>query len=143
MSEEQRSHIEARIAAIGRHRVDEEFLAEAGAMPSGLSGCAAVALVDKQSKTLKQVESRPGPAGALRAGQRGTATSRPYRCSPRGPRRPPAAEALNYITACIAGSTLAEARARIDNCRSAAGRASSMKSMVVVTKVLPLVGQRR
>ena len=40
VSEEERSHIEARIAGNGRHRAVEEFLSEAGAMLSGLSGCA-------------------------------------------------------------------------------------------------------
>ena len=56
VSEEERSQIEARIAGGGRHRAVEEFLSEAGAMLSGLSGCAGIVLVDKQSKTLKQIE---------------------------------------------------------------------------------------
>ena len=66
VSEEERSQIEARIAGDGRHRAVEEFLAEAGAMLSGLSRCAGVVLVDKQSKTLKQVEFvNLGPGRAL------------------------------------------------------------------------------
>src|SRR6476620_6559104 len=66
VSEEERSQIEARIVGDGRHRAVEEFLAEAGAMLSGLSGCAGVVLVDKQSKTLKQVEFvNLGPGRAL------------------------------------------------------------------------------
>ena len=47
VSVEERSHIEARIAGNGRNRAVEEFLSEAGAMLSGLSGCAGVVLVDK------------------------------------------------------------------------------------------------
>ncbi len=56
ISEEERGQIESRMAGAGRRRAAQEFLAEAGEMLSGLSRCAGVVLVDKQSKRLKQVE---------------------------------------------------------------------------------------
>ena len=56
ITEEERGQIESRMAGDGRRRAAEEFLAEAGQMLSGLSRCAGVVLVDKQSKRLKQVE---------------------------------------------------------------------------------------
>ena len=56
ISVEERSQIESRIAGSGRRRAVEDLLGEAGEMLSGLSRCAGVVLVDKQSKRLKQVE---------------------------------------------------------------------------------------
>ena len=56
VSLDERNQIERRIAGSGRHRAVEELLGEAGDMLSGLSRCAGVVLVDKQSKPLKQVE---------------------------------------------------------------------------------------
>jgi len=94
----------------------DEFLAEAGAMLSGLSGCAGVVLVDKQSKTLKQVEFvnlGPGRALAVLVSEDGDVENRIV-ALPEGLPHSSLAEASNYITARIAGLTLAEARARIE-----------------------------
>ena len=63
------------------------LLAEAGEMLSGLSRCAGVVLVEKQSKTLKQVEFvnlGSGP-GARRAGERGRRCREPHHRAARGP----------------------------------------------------------
>ena len=116
VSEEERSHIESRIAGNGRHRGVNEFLAEAGAMLSGLSGCAGVVLVDKQSKTLKQVEFvnlGSGRALAVLVSEDGDVENRIV-ALPEGLPHSSLAEASTYITARIAGLTLAEARARIE-----------------------------
>ena len=116
VSEEERSHIEARIAGNGRHRAVEEFLAEAGAMLSGLSGCAGVVLVDKLSKTLKQVEFvnlAPGRALAVLVSEDGDVENRII-ALPEGLPFSSLTEASNYINARIAGLTLAEARSRIE-----------------------------
>src|SRR6476619_7392022 len=116
VSEEERSHIEARIAGNGRHRAVEEFLAEAGAMLSGLSGCAGVVLVDKLSKTLKQVEFvnlGPGRALAVLVSEDGDVENRII-ALPEGLPFSSLTEASNYINARIAGLTLAEARSRIE-----------------------------
>src|ERR1700710_2548973 len=50
ISVEERSQIESRIAGSGRRRAVEDLLGEAGEMLSGLSRCAGIVLVDKQSK---------------------------------------------------------------------------------------------
>ena len=116
VSEEERSHIEARIAGNGRHRAVEEFLAEAGAMLSGLSGCAGVVLFDKLSKTLKQVEFvnlGPGRALAVLVSEDGDVENRII-ALPEGLPFSSLTEASNYINARIAGLTLAEARSRIE-----------------------------
>jgi heat-inducible transcriptional repressor len=116
VSEEERSHIESRIAGNGRHRAVDEFLAEAGAMLSGLSRCAGIVLVDKQSKTLKQVEFvnlGSGRALAVLVSEDGDVENRIV-ALPEGLPLSSLAEASNYITARIAGLTLAEARARIE-----------------------------
>src|SRR6476660_820727 len=56
ISNEERSQIESRIVGSGRRRALEDLLGEAGELLSGLSGCAGVVLVEKQSKRLKQIE---------------------------------------------------------------------------------------
>lgn len=71
---DERSQIESRIAGSGRRRAIEELLGEAGEMLSGLSRCAGVVLVEKQSKRLKQVEFvnlGPGRALAVLVGEDG------------------------------------------------------------------------
>ena len=122
VSEEERSHIEARIAGNGRHRAVEEFLSEAGAMLSGLSGCAGVVLVDKQSKTLKQVEFvnlGPGRALAVLVSEDGDVENRII-ALPEGLPLSSLAEASNYITARIAGHARRSPRSHRDGDRAAA-----------------------
>src|SRR4029077_9294583 len=56
ISNEERSQIESRIVGSGRRRALEDLLGEGGELLSGLSGCAGLVLVEKQSKRLKQIE---------------------------------------------------------------------------------------
>jgi heat-inducible transcriptional repressor len=116
ISVEERSQIESRIAGGGRRRAIEELLGEAGEMLSGLSRCAGVVLVDKQSKRLKQVEFvnlGQGRALAVLVGDDGDVENRII-ALPDGLPLSSLQDASNYINARIAGFTLAEARARIE-----------------------------
>jgi heat-inducible transcriptional repressor len=116
ISLEERSQIESRIAGSGRRRAIEDLLGEAGEMLSGLSRCAGVVLVDKQSKRLKQVEFvnlGQGRALAVLVGEDGDVENRII-ALPEGLPLSSLHEASNYINARIAGLTLAEARARIE-----------------------------
>jgi heat-inducible transcriptional repressor len=116
VSEDERSQIESRIAGSGRHRAVEEFLAEAGDMLSGLSGCAGVVLAEKQTKTLKQIEFvnlGPGKALVVLVGEDGDVENRII-ALPEGLPFASLNEASNYVNARIGGLTLADARARIE-----------------------------
>ena len=116
ISGEERSQIESRIAGAGRRRAVEDLLGEAGEMLSGLSRCAGVVLVDKQSKRLKQVEFvNLGQARALAVlvSEDGDVENRII-ALPEGLPLSSLREASNYINARIGGLTLAEARARIE-----------------------------
>ncbi len=116
ISGEERSQIESRIAGSGRRRAIEELLGEAGEMLSGLSRCAGVVLVDKQSKTLKHVEFvnlGQGRALAVLVGEDGDVENRIINL-PEGLPLSSLHEASNYLNARIGGLTLAEARARIE-----------------------------
>ena len=116
ISGEERSQIESRIAGSGRRRAVEDLLGEAGEMLSGLSRCAGVVLVDKQSKTLKHVEFvnlGQGRALAVLVGEDGDVENRIITL-PEGLPLSSLHEASNYINARIGGRTLAEARARIE-----------------------------
>jgi heat-inducible transcriptional repressor len=116
VTEEERSQIESRIAAGGRRRGVDDVLVEAGEMLSGLSRCAGVVLVEKQSKTLKQVEFvhlAAGKALAVLVGDDGDVENRII-ALPEGLPLASLTEASNYINARIGGLTLADARARIE-----------------------------
>jgi heat-inducible transcriptional repressor len=116
ISVEERKEIEARIAGSGRRRAVEELLGEAGDMLSGLSGCAGVVLVDKQSKRLKQVEFvslGERRALAVLVGEEGDVENRIV-ALPDGLPLSSLREATNYLNARIGGLTLVEARARIE-----------------------------
>jgi heat-inducible transcriptional repressor len=116
ISVEERKEIEARIAGSGRRRAVEELLGEAGEMLSGLSRCAGVVLVDKQSKRLKQVEFvslGERRALAVLVGEEGDVENRIV-ALPDGLPLSSLREATNYLNARIGGLTLAEARARIE-----------------------------
>jgi heat-inducible transcriptional repressor len=116
ISVEERSQIESRIAGGGRRRAIEDLLGEAGEMLSGLSRCAGVVLVEKQSKRLKQVEFvnlGERRALAVLVGDDGDVENRII-ALPDGLPLSSLQEASNYINARIAGFTLAEARARIE-----------------------------
>ena len=112
--------------ASGRHRAVEEFLAEAGDMLSGLSRCAGVVLVDKQSKTLKQVEFvnlGPGKALAVLVSEDGDVENRII-ALPEGLPLSSLNEASNYINARIAGLRSPK-RAPASRRRSSSGAPSS------------------
>ncbi len=112
----ERSQIESRIAGSGRRRTVEDLLGEAGEMLSGLSGCAGVVLVEKQSKRLRHVEFvNLGQARALAVlvGEDGDVENRII-VLPEGLPLASLREASNYINARIGGLTLTEARARIE-----------------------------
>ena len=116
MTEAERKEIESRMAAGGRRRGVEEFLAEAGEMLSGLSRCAGVVLAEKQSKTLRQVEFvnlGQGKALAVLVSEDGDVENRIVTV-PDGLPLSSLNQATNYINARVGGLTLAEARARIE-----------------------------
>jgi heat-inducible transcriptional repressor len=116
VDETERTEIERRMGEGSRHRAVEEFLAEAGDMLSGLSRCAGIVLVDKQSKALKQIEFvhlRPGKALAVLVSEDGDVENRLVTL-PEGVPLSSLNEASNYLNARVAGSTLTEARARIE-----------------------------
>jgi heat-inducible transcriptional repressor len=116
ISGEERSQIESRIAGSGRRRALADLLGEAGEMLSGLSRCAGVVLVDKQSKTLKHVEFvnlGQGRALAVLVGEDGDVENRIVTL-PEGLPLSSLQEASNYINARIGGLTLADARVRIE-----------------------------
>jgi heat-inducible transcriptional repressor len=116
ISGEERSQIESRIAGSGRRRAIEDLLGEAGEMLSGLSRCAGVVLVEKQSKRLKQVEFvNLGQARALAVlvSEDGDVENRII-ALPEGLPLSSLREASNYTNARIGGLTLAEARTRIE-----------------------------
>jgi len=116
ISGEERSQIESRIAGSGRRRAVADLLGEAGEMLSGLSRCAGVVLVDKQSKTLKHVEFvnlGQGRALAVLVGEDGDVENRIVTL-PEGLPLSSLQEATNYINARIGGLTLADARVRIE-----------------------------
>jgi heat-inducible transcriptional repressor len=113
---DERSQIESRIAGSGRRRAIEELLGEAGELLSGLSRCAGVVLVDKQSKRLKQVEFvnlGQGRALAVLVGEDGDVENRIVSL-PEGLPLSSLNAASNYLNARIGGLNLAEARARIE-----------------------------
>jgi heat-inducible transcriptional repressor len=116
ISLEERSQIESRIAGSGRHRAVEDLLGEAGELLSGLSRCAGVVLVEKQSKRLKQVEFvnlDRGRALAVLVSEDGDVENRII-ALPDGLPLSSLHEASNYVNARVGGFTLAEARARIE-----------------------------
>jgi len=116
ITEAERNQIESHMAAGGRRRGVEDFLAEAGEMLSGLSRCAGVVLAEKQSKRLRHVEFvnlGQGQALAVLVGEDGDVENRIVTL-PEGLPSSSLNQAANYINARIGGMTLAEARARIE-----------------------------
>jgi len=116
ITEAERNQIESHMAAGGRRRGVEDFLAEAGEMLSGLSRCAGVLLAEKQSKRLRHVEFvnlGQGQALAVLVGEDGDVENRIV-ALPEGLPSSSLNQAANYINARIGGMTLAEARARIE-----------------------------
>ncbi len=121
-SAEERAQIEARAAAAGPV---EEALATTAAALSGLSACAGLVLVPKHEARLRSlgfVALGPGEALAVLVGEDGAVENRVV-ALPAGMTPGALVEAGNYMTATLAGLTLAEARARVTR-ELAAGRAA-------------------
>jgi heat-inducible transcriptional repressor len=116
ISEQERTQIERHISGGSRHRAVQDVLAEAGQMLSGLSRCAGVVLVEKQSKTLKQIEFVSlgvGRALAVLVSEDGDVENRIIPVPddlPVGSLR----EASNYVNARLAGNTIEQALRRIE-----------------------------
>ncbi|UUL81648.1 heat-inducible transcriptional repressor HrcA [Sphingomonas qomolangmaensis] len=112
-SPEERAAIEGRA---GERGPVEEALANTTAVLSGLSACAGLVLVPKREPVLKQfgfVLLSHDKALAVLVGDDGSVENRVVELPPgMGPGA--LEEAANYMSATLAGLTLAEARARID-----------------------------
>lgn len=111
-SEQERAAIEARAIAGGQM---EETLVATSAVLSGLSACAGIVLVPRAEPVLRHLSLVPlshGRAVAVLVGDDGTVENRVLELAPG---TPPSAlvEAGNYVSARLAGLTLAQARHRL------------------------------
>jgi len=111
----ERRQIEQHITGKRAKSIDD-VLREAGEMISGLSHCAGVVLAEQQVARLKHIEFvllEPGKALVVLVGEDQTIENRIINL-PAG--LPPSAlvEAANYLNTRVRGSTIAEARARIE-----------------------------
>jgi heat-inducible transcriptional repressor len=121
-SAEERAQIERRA---GRAGPVEEALAATTAVLSGLSACAGLVLVPKRELVLRSigfVPLSPREAMAVLVAEDGTVENRVVEL-PAGITPSALVEAGNFMSATLAGLTLAEARARIGR-ELAAGRAA-------------------
>ena len=121
-SADERAQIEARAATAGPV---EEALATTAAALSGLSACAGLVMVPKREARLRQigfVALAPDRAMAVLVHEDGSVENRVV-ALPAGVTAPALIEAGNYMTATLAGLTLAEARTRVER-EVAAGRAA-------------------
>ncbi|WP_419810130.1 heat-inducible transcriptional repressor HrcA [Sphingomonas sp.] len=121
-SPEERAQIETRAGAGGPV---EEALATTAAALSGLSACAGLVMVPKHEARLRQigfVALAPDRAMAVLVGEDGAVENRVV-ALPAGMTPSALTEAGNYMTATLAGLTLAEARLRVER-EIAAGRAA-------------------
>jgi heat-inducible transcriptional repressor len=108
----ERAAIEAQIV---RDQPIEQALAAASAALSGLSSCAGVVMAPKQELRLKQlsfVALSPGRALVVLVGADGTVENRVVSVDP-GTSSAALDEVANFVTARLAGLTLAEAEARL------------------------------
>ena len=121
-TEEERSAIQAQARAGGRV---EETLAATSAVLSGLSACAGIVLVPRAEPVLRHFSLLPlsqGRAVAVLVGEDGSVENRVLELPPAVP--PSAlAEAANYVSARLAGLTLADAQVRLAE-EIAAGRSA-------------------
>ncbi len=114
LTEDERSGIESRCSAEGRSV--EDVLTEASTMLSGLSRCAGLVTAPKREGVLKHIEFvhlGPGRALGVIVSEDGLVENRVVQV-PVG--MPPSAlvEASNYLSARLAGRTIAEARDEIE-----------------------------
>ncbi|RZM06545.1 MAG: heat-inducible transcriptional repressor HrcA [Sphingomonas sp.] len=121
-SPEERAQIERRAGAGGPV---EEALAATTAALSGLSACAGLVLVPKRELRLRSIGFVPlsrDQAMAVLVAEDGSVENRVLDC-PAGMTPSALVEAGNYLSATLAGLTLAEARARVER-ELAEGRAA-------------------
>jgi heat-inducible transcriptional repressor len=115
LSAKERRQIEGHIA--GRHSTSiDDVLQEAGDMISGLSHCAGVVLAEQQVGRLKHIEFvllEPGKALVVLVGEDQSVENRIIPL-PQGLPPSALAEAANYLNTRIRGTTIAEARANIE-----------------------------
>jgi heat-inducible transcriptional repressor len=110
MTHDERTRIDAQIAASNRARRIEDMLGEATTLLSGLSHCAGVILAPKINARLKHIEFvnlGPGRALVILVGEDGSVENRVIEV-PRG--LPPAtfAQASNYLSTRFQGKTIDE-----------------------------------
>ena len=126
-SAEERAQIEAQTRNYhpGAAGPVEEALATTAAALSGLSACAGLVMVPKREARLRSigfVPLSPGQAMAVLVSEDGSVENRVVTLPPDVPASA-LIEAGNYISATLAGLTLAEARARVER-EVAAGKAA-------------------
>ncbi len=118
IEDSERDRLERQLAsyAEGNAGVTSEVLAEAGDMLSGLSRCAGVVLAEKQVSRIKHIEfvSLDAKRALLvLAGDDGSVENRVLTL-PEGLPQQALAEATNYLNARVRGTTLPEARERVE-----------------------------
>ena len=123
LAEGERRQIEAQIG-VKREKPLDHVLAEAGEMISGLSHCAGVVLTEKQVARIKHIEFvrlDPGRALVVLVGEDQSVENRIIDV-PAGLPASALTEAANYLNAHIRGTTLGEARTRIEQDMASAKR---------------------
>ena len=126
-SADERAQIESRAGLYAKEGGGpvEEALATTAAALSGLSACAGLVMVPKRETRLRSIgfiPLGPGEAMAVLVSADGSVENRVVRLPP-GIGAGALVEAGNYMTATLAGQTLAEARATVER-ELAAGRAA-------------------
>ena len=122
LSSSERETIEAQVKTRGDGRTLESALTEAGDLLSGLSRGAGVVLAAKADPRLKHIEFvrlEAGRALAVLVGDDGSVENRVIDLPPGLPGSA-LIEAGNYLNAHVRGKTLGEARAELENMRTAA-----------------------
>jgi heat-inducible transcriptional repressor len=116
LDEKERTQIEKQIGGQGSRAGVSDLLSEAGEMLSGLSRCAGVVLAEKLNNRVKHIEFvRLDATKALMVlvGEDGTVENRVLSL-PEGLPASALTEAANYLNARMKGSTLSEARQRVE-----------------------------
>lgn len=117
MTSEDRSRIDAQIAASNRPRRIEDVLGEASTLLSGLSHCAGVVLTPKNNARLKHIEFvslGPGRALVILVGEDGSVENRTIEV-PAGLSPSTLVTASNYLSARFQGKTIAELQQFMQN----------------------------
>ena len=145
IEDSERDRLERQLAsyAEGNAGVTSEVLAEAGDMLSGLSRCAGVVLAEKQVSRIKHIEfvSLDAKRALLvLAGDDGSVENRVLTL-PEGLPQQALAEATNYLNARVRGTTLPEARERVEGgAQGKPGRTRSSDREAGARRPRPVVG---